>query len=92
MKILIFSLFCAFFAITDSYKILAVFPFGSFSHYAIGESTLKALTEAGHEVTMISSMKTKKPMEHFKEIIIDDPMKAMMKGSIESIFGFLKRI
>lgn len=64
-----------------SYKILGIFPLGSSSHHAIGESTLKALVEAGHEVTMISVMKTKKPVKNFNEIIIPDSMKLAMKGS-----------
>jgi hypothetical protein len=67
-----------------SYKILGVFPLGSPSHYAIGESTLKALAEAGHEVTMISVMKTKKPVNNFKEIIIPDSMKLAMGGNQET--------
>jgi predicted CoA-binding protein len=64
----------------SGYKILGVFPLGSASHYAIGESTLKALAEAGHEVTMISVMKTKKPMPNFREVIIEDSTKKALAG------------
>jgi hypothetical protein len=90
MRISIFVLLSAILAIGSGYKILAIFPFGSVSHYAIGEATLKAIAEAGHEVTMISAKKTKKPLENFREIIIKDPMTEMMKGLIESI-GVLNR-
>lgn len=82
MKISIFLAFSAIILTGNCYKILAVFPFGSVSHYSIGEATLKALTDAGHDVTMISALKTKKPSKNFKEIIIPDAMKAIMGGSI----------
>jgi hypothetical protein len=85
MRISIFVLFSAILAIGSGYKILAIFPFGSVSHYAIGEATLKAIAGAGHEVTMISALKAKKPLENFREITIKDPMTEMMKGLIESI-------
>lgn len=83
MKISYFVVFSAVFNIINCYKILAIFPFGSVSHHIIGEATLRALVEAGHEVTMISALKTKNPTENFKEIIIPDPMKIIMKGFVQ---------
>jgi hypothetical protein len=80
MKLLLFAAFCSVISIASCYKILGIFPFGSASHYAIGEATLKTLAEAGHEVTMISSLKTKKPTKNFREIIVPDAMKVLMKG------------
>jgi hypothetical protein len=85
MRISIFVLFSAILAIGSGYKILAIFPFGSVSHYAIGEATMKAIAGAGHEVTMISAMKTKKPLENFREMTVKDPATELLKGLIESI-------
>ena len=89
MNISYFLVLFAVYNIANCYKILAIFPFGSVSHHIIGEATLRALVEAGHEVTIISSLKTKNPTENFKEIIIPDPMKVIMKGlnSIRSILS-----
>ena len=81
MKFLLVIAILSLASFAFGYKILGIFPLGSSSHYAIGESTLKALVEAGHEVTMISVMKTKKPVKNFKEIIIPDSMKLAMKGN-----------
>lgn len=68
----ILILFVLTFSITNSYKILGIFPFGSKSHYAIGEATLRALNEAGHEVTMISVFEPKKPIKNYRQIKIAD--------------------
>lgn len=64
----------------SGYKILGVFPLGATSHYVVGEATLKALAEAGHDVTMISVMKTKNPVEKYREIIIPDSLKIILGG------------
>jgi ABC-type molybdate transport system permease subunit len=88
MKLLFLILFSVISA-ANCYKILGIFPFASASHYAIGEATLKALAEAGHEVTMISPIKTKTPMKNFKEIIIPDSFKIILKGEILSMFEVL---
>lgn len=84
MKIWFFVAICSIFHATNCYKILGIFPLGSTSHYAVGEATLKALAEAGHDVTMISVMKTKKPMKNYKEIIIPDSMKEALGGLLLS--------
>ena len=60
----------------SAYKILAVFPFGGKSHYAVGEAALKALSEAGHEVTMMSVFEPQgiKDCRHIKVSDVFDDM------------------
>jgi hypothetical protein len=69
-------------ASANAYKFLGVFPFGSKSHYAIGEATLKALNEAGHEVTMISVFELKKPLKNYNQIKVTDVMENMQLGEL----------
>lgn len=78
MKLLVLVLLFAFKAV-NSYKILGVFPFGSKSHYAIGEATMRALQEAGHEVTMISVLELKKPLANYTQITITDLMQEQIE-------------
>lgn len=66
----------------SSYKILGVFPFSSKSHYAIGEATMLALHEAGHEVTMISVHELKKPIKNYRQIKIVDLVNTMEKSEL----------
>lgn len=77
MKLFVLAFLFAFKAV-ESYKILGVFPFGSKSHYAIGEATMRALQEAGHEVTMISVLELKKPLANYTQIKITDLMQEQM--------------
>lgn len=68
--ILVFLVFSL--AVANCYKILGLSPFGSKSHYAIGEAVMKALHEAGHEVTMISVFELKKPLPNYNHVKISD--------------------
>lgn len=77
-----FILLVLTFSFVTSYKILSVFPIGAKSHYAIGEAAMKALHEAGHEVTMISVFELKKPLENFRHIKIKNEMEMLQKGNI----------
>lgn len=54
-----------------SYKILALFTPPSPSHYIIGKGLMKGLIADGHEVTMVSPFKEKKPIENFTEIYLE---------------------
>lgn len=78
MKIILLILFAL--SCVNAYKFLAVFPFGSKSHYAIGEAAVKALNEAGHEVTMISVFELDKPLKNYKQIKVTDMMETMKLG------------
>lgn len=77
----ILVLLISFFSFANSYKILGVFPIAAKSHYAVGEAAMRALHEAGHEVTMISVFELKKPLENFRQIKIANLMEQLMKGS-----------
>lgn len=68
-------------ATVRSLKILGVFPVGSKSHYAIGEATMKALNDAGHEITMISVFELQKPRENYRQITIENLMMKHLEGS-----------
>lgn len=80
---LLFVILAFIVALVDSAKILGVFPFGGKSHYAIGEATLKALVEAGHEVTMISVFEPKQPIQNYKQIKIRNSMDDLQKGACD---------
>lgn len=69
----------------SSYKILGIFPFGSKSHYAIGEATMRALSEAGHEVTMISVFEPKQKLKNYRQIKIDDLAKTMEQSELSHL-------
>ena len=74
----------AFFSQVDGFKVLGVLPFGSNSHFAVGNSILKALHKAGHEVTVISPFPQKKPMENFREINTAEVLENQQKGKNEA--------
>lgn len=77
---LVFVLLAFAISFADSAKILAVFPVPSKSHYAIGEATMRALNEAGHDVTMISALEPKKPIKNYRQIKIENILESMAKG------------
>lgn len=79
---LVFVLLAFSIALADSAKLLAVFPVPSKSHYAIGEATMRALNDAGHEVTMISAIEPKKPIKNYRQIKIDNILETMSKGEL----------
>lgn len=61
-------------ASANAYKFLGIFPIDAHSHFAIGNGILKALNEAGHEVTMISAVEPKKTLKNYKHIKVTDMM------------------
>lgn len=81
MKLMIFIIALSI-TLASSYKILGVFPVASKSHYAIGEATMRALNEAGHEVTMISVFEPKKPLSNYNQIKIPNLMDKLQNGMI----------
>lgn len=54
-----------------SYKILAVLPVTSRSHYYIGHNLMKGLAEDGHDVTVISPFKQNVPIKNYKEVFLE---------------------
>lgn len=54
----ILTVFClSSFCLVKSYRILGVFPVPTRSHYILGATFMKALAEAGHDVTIIAPFK-----------------------------------
>lgn len=78
--IIIFLLICAFLHIANSYRILAVAAVPSKSHYYITHALMKALAEEGHDVTVISPFKAKKPIKNYKEVILENSLDLMRQG------------
>ncbi|EDV43000.2 uncharacterized protein Dana_GF16732 [Drosophila ananassae] len=63
------SLFCFYFVATVSaYNYLVVSPSAASSHYHVGFSLVKGLANSGHNVTLISAFKQKKPVDNIKDV------------------------
>ncbi|CAH1153880.1 unnamed protein product [Phaedon cochleariae] len=57
---------------TSAHRILGVFPLGMPSHYFLGNSLLKGLAEAGHDVTIVTVFHEKNPPNGtYREIFLD---------------------
>lgn len=56
----------------NSAKILAVFDAASPSHYYLGNAYLRALAEAGHDVTMVSPFEEKNPPKNgtYRDVVL----------------------
>ncbi|XP_062549714.1 UDP-glycosyltransferase UGT5-like [Armigeres subalbatus] len=55
-------------ASSEGARILGVLPPGGKSHFYIGAGYMKALAEAGHDVTVISSFPLKNPPKNYRDI------------------------
>lgn len=60
------SLWCA--VLVKPAKILAIFPSPGYSQYFVGEPLLIDLAQRGHEITLVSFHKPKKPVRNIKTI------------------------
>lgn len=60
----VFLLFCC---ATSGYRILGLFPHPGVSHFQFFHPVMKALAEAGHEVTVVSHFPVKEPIENYKD-------------------------
>lgn len=65
-------LLCILYQNVSSYRILAVLPAPSKSHYYIGQSLMRGLAENGHDVTVISSFKEKNPIANYTEVFLEN--------------------
>lgn len=65
------SILCILCQNVFGYKFLAVLPVTSRSHYYIGHNLMKGLAENGHEVTVISPFKVKKPINNYNEVFLE---------------------
>ncbi|KAL3270170.1 hypothetical protein HHI36_009227 [Cryptolaemus montrouzieri] len=57
-------------SISQCARILGVFHVPGKSHYAAGNTLMKILAERGHEVTLVSPFKEKKPPKNFNEVVL----------------------
>lgn len=73
----------------QSAKILGVFPTQARSHFFVGQAVMKALHEAGHEITIISPFPKATPVKNWRDIETTE-MIALTKSKI--IMNILKKI
>lgn len=59
--VLVFIVVITTFSIVENYRILGIFPTTAPSHFFLGSSLMKALAEAGHDVTIIAPFEEKEP-------------------------------
>lgn len=71
--------------VVESARILCIFPSPSRSHVLVGQALLKGLAERGHEVTMVSPFKLKKPISNYRDITVptDDFASKLTKTYLE---------
>lgn len=77
---LVLILFAAFLLPTESLKVVSILPFGSNSHFVIGQSITKSLLKAGHEVTVLSPYPLKKPLANYHDIDLSPLLEKFKKG------------
>ena len=84
MNILIlFALFCTGYA----YKILGIFPYPIKSHYAEFEPLLLALSERGHNVTVISHFPQERPVRNYQDISLKGTSQILVNAFDIGNFG-----
>lgn len=81
--LIVFAFRCG---VVSSYKVLAVFMSHSPSHYFVGSSLMRGLVADGHEVTVMSPFKEKKPIKNFTEIHLDGLMDQLKSGKFQMQF------
>lgn len=52
---------------TNGHRILGLFPHPGLSHFQFFHPVMKALAEAGHDVTVVSHFPNKNPIENLKD-------------------------
>ena len=58
--------------VSQSAKILGLFPFPSKSHMAVNVAIVKELAERGHEVTVVSPFPEKSEIPNYKNIALNE--------------------
>lgn len=66
-------------SLSESAKILGVIPTGGRSHHIVGVSYMRALAEAGHDVTVLGAYPEKNPPKNYRDI--------ELTGIVEALFG-----
>ncbi|KAG5673615.1 hypothetical protein PVAND_003644 [Polypedilum vanderplanki] len=77
-----------------SIDVYCLIPFGSKSHFAIGNSILRTLQNAGHDVTVMTAFPSKKQEQNYREIKLTKIMEVFDRGDEVNpfIFGQLPAI
>lgn len=63
--VLLLTLCCS--PTTNSHRILGLFPHPGISHFQFFHPVMKALANAGHEVTVVSHFPSKEPIENYRD-------------------------
>lgn len=71
MLLIVVLLLSSVTAVSNSYKILALFPHPGKSHVDVFVKLMKGLAEKGHKVTVISHFPVKNPVERYKDISLE---------------------
>lgn len=64
----------------NSYRILGIYPVPSKSHYYVGHALMKGLALEGHEVTVISPFRVKKPIPNYTEVFLENSWESSRQG------------
>ncbi|CAG4959433.1 unnamed protein product [Colias eurytheme] len=83
-------LLAALLALSDTYKILVVFPFPARSHSILGDGVVDALAKSNHEVTHITSFPRKKNVSNIREIDVSENLKLLpdtMRMIVDSLLN-----
>ena len=56
----------------NSHRILGLFPHPGLSHFNFFHPIMRALAEAGHEVTVVSQFSNNPPMENYKDELLSE--------------------
>jgi glucuronosyltransferase len=59
-------------SVSESAKILGLFPLPSKSHMAVNVAIVKELAERGHDVTVVSPFPEKSEIPNYKNIVLDE--------------------
>lgn len=59
-------------AATCAHRILGLFPHPGLSHFNFFQPIMRALADAGHEVTVVSHFPNNPPMENYKDELLSD--------------------
>jgi hypothetical protein len=70
-----------YFIETSGLRVLGIIPFGSKSHFAIGNSILRTLHEAGHDITSMNAFPAKKQEKGFRDVKLTRIMEIFNKGN-----------
>jgi hypothetical protein len=68
---------------TSGLKVLGIIPFGSKSHFAIGNSILRTLHGAGHDVTSMSAFPAKKKEKNFRDVKLTKILEVFDRGLLK---------